>query len=71
MAKYTNLQLVAFAEKALAEGWKYWYGTCGYKATKSLYERKKAQYPSHYGSSRTSTYNKHITEGRMVADCVG
>lgn len=40
-------------------------------ATQSLYERKKKQYPAHYGSSRTSTYKKHIADGRMVADCVG
>ena len=62
---------MAFAEKALAEGWKYWYGCCGYKATQSLYDRKKKQYPKHYTDGRTATYKKHIAEGRMVADCVG
>lgn len=62
---------MAFAEKALDEGWKYWYGTCGYEATQSLYERKRKQYPKHYTDSRAATYKKHIAEGRMVADCVG
>lgn len=62
---------MAFAEKALADGWKYWYGCCGYKATQSLYERKKKQYPKHYTDGRAASYKKHIAEGRMVADCVG
>lgn len=36
MAKYTNLQFAAYVEKAYRDGWKYWYGTCGYRATQSL-----------------------------------
>lgn len=40
-------------------------------ASESLYNSKKKQYPDHYGSSRTSTYKKHISEKRRVADCVG
>lgn len=55
----------------MAEGWKYWYGTCAYPAAQSLLERKAKQYPSHYTASRMPTYRKHIAEGRMVADCVG
>ncbi len=60
-----------YARRALDAGWKYWYGTVGYKATQSLLESKTRQYPDHYTEDRMSTYKKHIAEGRMVADCVG
>lgn len=40
-------------------------------ATESLLKSKSKQYPSHYTSSRMATYRKHISENRMVADCVG
>lgn len=68
---YTNNQIVAWAEMALAKGAKYWYGTCWYEASESLLTRKAKQYPGHYTSRRMSTYRKHIAEGRMVCDCVG
>lgn len=67
----TNLQLVAFCKKALDMGAKYWYGTCWYKGTEDLLNRKAKQYPAHYTASRMKTYRKHIQEGRMVCDCVG
>lgn len=67
----TNLQLTEFVIKALNAKWVYWYGTYGRLCTKSLYDSKKKQYPSHYGSDRTSKYNKHISEGRWCADCIG
>lgn len=67
----TNLQLVEYMEKVYAAAWRYWYGTCGYKCTEDLYERKKKQYPDHYGSSRTAAYKTDIASGAMCADCVG
>ena len=60
-----------YAKRALAEGWKYWYGTVGYRASQSLLNYKTKQYPAHYTAGRMGTYMKHIAEGRMVADCVG
>lgn len=66
-----NRQLVAWCEKALAAGAKYWYGTCWYPAAEDLLKRKAKQYPSHYTSSRMSTYRKHIAADKMVCDCVG
>ena len=39
---------------------RYWYGTHGHKCTEDLLQRKRKQYPSHYGDSRMSTYRKHI-----------
>ena len=67
----TNLQLVDYVKAAHAAKWVYWYGTCGYPCTLSLFNRKRAQYPSHYTAARESGYKADITAGRMCADCVG
>ena len=67
----TNLQLVEFCRAVYAASWVYWYGTCGYKCTESLYQSKAKQYPSHYTASRKSGYMADIAQGRMCADCVG
>lgn len=67
----TNKDFVNFIIKAYESGYVYWYGTYGRKCTESLYKSKKKQYPSHYGSSRTSKYMKHIAENRTCADCIG
>lgn len=42
-----------------------------YKCTESLRVRKAKQYPSHYGSSRTSRYRDDIAKKKVCADCVG
>ena len=70
MAK-TNDGLVAYAKKALADGWRYWYGTTGVKCTSNLLTRKTAQYPAHYTSCRRARYERDISEGRYCADCIG
>lgn len=66
-----NLQFVAYVKQAYADKWVYWYGTCGYKCTQALYDRKKEQYPSHYTAARKDGYMADIRAGRMCADCVG
>lgn len=66
-----NLQLVAYMLAVYAAAWRYWYGTCGYECTQSVYERKKKQYPKHYKDARTSGYMADIAAGAMCADCVG
>lgn len=68
---FTNYQLVDYMEKVYAAGWRYWYGTVGYKCTTDLFNRKKKQYPDHYGASRASGYKADIKAGAMCADCVG
>lgn len=67
----TNLQLVEYCKQVYRTGYVYWYGTVGYECTKSLYTRKKKQYPSHYTSSRESGYMRDISNGSWCADCVG
>lgn len=60
----TNIGLVEYARKQI--GKEYWYGTYGSPASKSYYEAKKKQYPSHYKWSYESKW-----EGMRVHDCVG
>lgn len=52
-------------------GMPYWYGTCVYQCSESVLKSKTKQYPSHYGSSRTSRYKKDISERKVCMDCVG
>ena len=66
---FSNEHFVAFLKEMV--GRPYWYGTCIYKCTNSLRTRKAKQYPSHYGDSRTATYNKHIAAKEVCADCIG
>lgn len=68
---FTNLMLAAYCELVYLAQWVYWYGTCGYACTDSLYKRKKEQYPSNYTSDRESGYKADIKAGKMCADCVG
>ena len=67
--KFSNLHLVEFCEKFI--GHPYWYATCVYNCTQDMYNRKKNQYPAHYGSDRTSKYQSHIAAKEICADCVG
>ena len=67
----TNLQLVEYCKQMYRAEYVYWYGTVGYKCSKSLYDRKKKQYPAHYTPSRESGYMRDISNGSWCADCVG
>ncbi len=62
-------ELVAFCLSMI--GMPYWYGTCVYRCAESLRKRKAEQYPSHYSSGRTATYQKHIAKKLICMDCVG
>ena len=66
---FTNEHFVAWCEKML--GQPYWYGSCAYKATAALLNRKSRQYPSHYGSARTARYQQDIRNRAVVCDCIG
>ena len=65
----TNKHFAAFIQKLV--GQPYWMGTCLYPCTNSLLTRKTEQYPSHYGSSRTSRYKQDIAAKKICADCIG
>lgn len=66
---FTNEHFAAYCLKMV--GQPYWYGCCGYKATTNLLNRKAAQYPSHYSSSRMGRYKQDICEKKVVCDCIG
>ncbi|MBQ8973420.1 MAG: SH3 domain-containing protein [Clostridia bacterium] len=66
---FTSTQLVAFAKSMV--GQPYWYGSCVYKCSESLYSSKKKQYPAHYTSAREAQYRVNIRQKRVCADCVG
>ncbi len=65
----TNEHFAAWCLKML--GQPYWYGCVVYKCSESLRARKAAQYPSHYGSSRTGRYRQDIAAQKVAADCIG
>ena len=66
---FTSEHFVEFLKQLINQP--YWYGTCIYKCTESLRSRKAKQYPSQYGSSRTSRYRQDIEAKRICADCIG
>lgn len=68
---FTNLQFAAYCLAVFAAKWVYWYGTCGYECTISLYNRKKERYSKYYTDARASGYKADIANGCMCADCVG
>lgn len=65
----TNVDFVKFLKGMV--GQPYWYGTCVYKCTSALLNKKAGQYPTHYTDARMPTYKKHVTNKMIAADCVG
>jgi peptidoglycan hydrolase-like protein with peptidoglycan-binding domain len=66
---FTNEHFAAFVQKMV--GGPYWFGTTLHRCTSSVLSSKSAQYPSHYGSSRTARYKKDIAAKKVAADCIG
>lgn len=48
----------------------YWYGTYYLPCTEALLEKKRRQYPAHYGEDRTARYRQDIADGQICGDCV-
>lgn len=69
--KFTGKHLAQYARGLVEAGAVYWYGCCGYKCSKSLYENKSKQFPSHYTSDRSAKYKQHIIDNKVAMDCVG
>ena len=68
---FTNEHFADWCLKMAEKKSPYWYGCCVYKASASKLASKSAQYPDHYGSSRTARYKQDIANRQVVADCVG
>ena len=66
---FTNEHFAAFCLSMI--GQPYWYGTALHKCSENLRASKARQYPSHYGSSRTSHYRQDISNKKVCADCMG
>ena len=66
---FTGEHFAAWCEKMV--GQPYWYGSCVYKCTQSLLDRKAKQYPAHYTSGRMKRYKDDIAKKKVCADCVG
>ncbi len=66
---FTNEHFAAWCLKMV--GHSYWYGTCGYKATKGLLSWKRNQYSQYYPSSLESKFQKDIANKDVVCDCIG
>lgn len=67
---FTNLEHAAWLRHQAAMKRPYWYGTYYLDCTKELLEKKKAQYPSHYGEGRMARYLADIEKGQICGDCV-
>lgn len=65
---YTSKEFVSFIRSMI--GAPYWYGTCCYKASQSLLDAKKRQYPRQY-QGYAATFQKAIVDKAVVCDCVG
>lgn len=68
MAK-TNIGLVEYAKKALAEHWGYVWGTFGYVLTEALFKEKLKQYPNNICGYEAFIRANWI--GKRTVDCIG
>lgn len=65
----TNTNLALFCKQVI--GTPYWFGTFGNKADRSLYNSKKAQYPSYYPPKSWTEASFVDDFGKRVTDCAG
>ena len=65
----TNTNLAQFCKEVV--GTPYWFGTFGNIANRSLYNSKKAQYPSYYPPSSWTEASFTDDFGKRVTDCAG
>ena len=65
----TNTNLAEFCLSVV--GAPYWFGTFGQKATRQLYNDKKAQYPAYYPPKSWTEESFTKDFGKRVTDCAG
>jgi len=65
----TDLGLVKYAKKALAEKWGYVWGTYGQVLTENLLKSKISQYPSQVGNYQNTIRQKWLN--KKTVDCIG
>lgn len=67
---FTNVEHVAWLKEQARLKRPYWYGCYYNPCTEALLQKKKAQYPEHYGESRMARYRADIAAGQIAGDCV-
>jgi hypothetical protein len=69
-SKFSAANLVKFVKGFV--GQPYWYGTCVYKCTEALIQKKAKQYPDAYSSSSAlKRYRQNVKDNMLCADCIG
>ena len=63
---FTGEHFAAWCEKMV--GQPYWYGSCVYKCTQNLLDRKAKQYPAHYTSGRMKRYKDDMKRYKRDRD---
>lgn len=65
-----NIVYASWLREQAANKRPYWYGTYYQLCAEKLLDRKTAQYPAHYTSSRMARYRQDISDGQICGDCV-
>ena len=66
---FTNEHFAAYCLRMV--GQPYWFGTAGYKCSKSLLTSKRNQYPDHYLEKNEGIYQDGIKKKLVCSDCIG
>ena len=66
---FTNEHFAAYCLRMV--GQPYWFGTAGYKCSKSLLTSKRNKYPNHYLEKNEGIYQDGIKKKLVCADCIG
>lgn len=67
---FTNIEYAAWLNKQAELKRPYWYGTYYLPCDEALLQKKRRQYPNHYGDSRMARYRQDIADGQICGDCV-
>ena len=67
---FTNIEHAKWLRAQALRKRPYWYGTYYLPCTEALLEKKKRQYPAHYGEGRMARYRQDIENGQVCGDCV-
>ncbi len=67
---FTNVEYEKWLRRQAELVRPYWYGTYYLDCTRELLDKKRAQYPEHYGEGRMARYLRDIANGQICGDCV-
>ena len=67
---FTNIEHAKWLRAQAHRRRPYWYGTYYLPCSEELLQKKKKQYPAHYGEGRMARYREDIANGQVCGDCV-